>query len=196
MLRNFRVNPKDPCLAMRAILGTLLLANVVAAVVVLKPFGGSVEDLRRQQHALEGQVSQIQARLATSRKLVDKVQTARQDSDEFLGEYFMDEPTSSAMILDELTTTAKEAGIQMGQAQWSREPIEGSETLFMLSMQVGFEGTYANLTKFVNLIDKSERFLIIESMQAAAPQQQGGQRLNVTLKIDTFVKEAPGALAQ
>src|SRR5437899_3066101 len=196
MLRNFKVNPKDPRLAMRAILGTLLLANVVAAVVVLKPFGGSAEDLRHQQHALEGQVSQIQARLATSRKLVDKVQTARQDSDEFLGEYFMDEPTSSAMILDELTTTAKEAGIQMGQAQWSREPIEGSETLFMLSMQVGFEGTYANLTKFVNLIDKSERFLIIESLQAAAPQQQGGQRLNVTLKIDTFVKEAPGALAQ
>ena len=66
----------------------------------------------------------------------------------------------------------------------------------MLSMQVGFEGTYANLTKFVNLIDKSERFLIIESLQAAAPQQQGGQRLNVTLKIDTFVKEAPGEAAQ
>jgi len=196
MLRNFKVNPKDPRLAMRAILGTLLLANVVAAAVVLKPFGGSAEDLRRQQHALEGQLSQIQTRLATSRKLVDNVQTARQDGDEFLGEYFMDEPTSSAMILDELTTTAKEASIQMGQAQWSREPIEGSETLFMLSMQVGFEGTYANLTKFVNLIDKSERFLIIESMQAAAPQQQGGQRLNVTLKIDTVVKEAPGAPAQ
>src|SRR5207253_3152559 len=144
------------------------LANVVAAVVVLKPFGGSAEDLRRQRHALDGQLAQLQARLATSRKLVDKVQTARKDGDEFLGDYFMDEPTASGAILSELTDDSKEAGVQMGQAQWNREPIEGSETLFMLTMQVGFEGTYANLTKFVNLVDKSERFLIIESMQAAA----------------------------
>jgi type IV pilus assembly protein PilO len=63
----------------------------------------------------------------------------------------------------------------------------------MLTTQVGFEGTYASLTKFINLVDKSPRFMIIESLQAAAPQQQGGQSLNVTLKIDTFVKEAPGA---
>jgi hypothetical protein len=35
--------------------------------------------------------------------------------------------------------------------------------------------------------------MIIENMQASAPQQQGGQKLTVTLKIDTFVKEVPGA---
>ena len=63
----------------------------------------------------------------------------------------------------------------------------------MLTTTVGFDGTYANLTKFVNLLDKSPRFLIIENMQAAAPQQQGGQALNVTLKIDTFVKTTAGA---
>ena len=36
--------------------------------------------------------------------------------------------------------------------------------------------------------------MIIENMQAAAPQQQGGQTLNVTLKIDTFVKETGDAI--
>jgi hypothetical protein len=39
-------------------------------------------------------------------------------------------------------------------------------------------------------VDRSNRFLIIESM-VAAPQLQGGN-LNVTLKIDTFIKERPG----
>ena len=68
----------------------------------------------------------------------------------------------------------------------------GSDTLQMLTTNVGFEGTYANFTKFVNLLDKSPRFMILESMQAAAPQQQGGQALNVSLKIDTFVKDTPG----
>jgi Tfp pilus assembly protein PilO len=190
MPKNFKVNPRDPRVVMRAILGTLLLANVVGAVVVLKPFGGSAEDLRRERQQLDAQLAQAQKRLATSQKLVEKVQTAREDGDAFLEEFFMDEPTTSAVILEELTKDAKEAGVQMGQAQWSREVIEGSDTMFMLSMQIAFEGTYANLTKFVNLVDKSPRFMIIESMQAAAPQQQGGQRITVTLKIDAFVKEA------
>jgi hypothetical protein len=58
---------------------------------------------------------------------------------------------------------------------------------------VGFEGTYSNLTKFMHLVDKSPRFLIIENMQASAPQGQGGQTLSVTLKIDAFIKDLPGA---
>ena len=193
---NFKVNPKDPRLVMRVILGILLLANMVGAVVVLKPFGGSAEDLRRERQALDAQLNQAQRRLAATHKLVEKVEAAREDGDEFLEDYFMNEPTTSAVILQELTKDAKDAGVQMGQAQWNREPIEGSDTMFMLTMQVGFEGTYANLTKFVNLVDKSERFMIIESMQASAPQQQGGQRINVTLKIDTFVKEGAGVAAQ
>jgi type IV pilus assembly protein PilO len=193
---NFKLNPKDPRLVMRVILGLLVTANLVGAVVVLKPFGGSAEDLRRERQALDAQLNQAQRRLAASHKLVEKVESAREDGDEFLEDYFMNEPTTSAVILQELTKDAKDASVQMGQAQWNREPIEGSDTMFMLTMQVGFEGTYANLTKFVNLVDKSDRFMIIESMQAAAPQQQGGQRINVTLKIDTFVKDAPGVAAQ
>jgi hypothetical protein len=193
MPRNFnlpgKVNFKDPRVAMRALLGTLLLANLVMAVILIKPFGGSSEDLARQQSALSAQLTQAQVRLAASKKLVEKVQSARKDGDLFLAKYFMDEATTSATILAELTKMAQEAGVQMGTANFNREPIEGSETLLMLATQVGFEGTYANLTKFINLLDKSPQFMIIESMQANAPQQQGGQRLNVTLKIDTFVKD-------
>ena len=46
------------------------------------------------------------------------------------------------------------------------------------------------LSKFVNLIDKSDRFLIIENMSAAP--QQTGQNLNVQIKIDTFMRERQG----
>ena len=57
----------------------------------------------------------------------------------------------------------------------------------MMTINAGCQGTYAALSKFVNLVDKSPRFLIIESM-VAAPQQTG-QILNVTIKVDTFVKD-------
>lgn len=71
------------------------------------------------------------------------------------------------------------------------DPIEGSETLSMMTITAGFEGPYPSLTKLVNLLDKSPRFLIIENMVAAP--QQGGQSLNVSLKLDAFVKEPAGS---
>ena len=39
----------------------------------------------------------------------------------------------------------------------------------------------------MNLLDKSNRFLIIEGL--GATPQQGSSLLNVTLKLDTFVTE-------
>jgi type IV pilus assembly protein PilO len=55
----------------------------------------------------------------------------------------------------------------------------------------GLEGDYENLVRFLNLLDRSPRFLIIESLGAAPQQsgQQAGARLNVSLKLDAFVRE-------
>jgi hypothetical protein len=179
---------QDPRVAMRAIIGLLLAANLVAALIAFKPFGGSADDLRRQQAALSSQLQQLQVRLAHSKEIAAKVQKARTEEDRFVSEYFTDTGRMSAMILAELTETAKEAGIKPGTATLSLEQLEGSDTIQELTTNMGFEGTYANFTKFINLLDKSPHFMIIENMQAAAPQQQGGQALNVTLKIDTFVR--------
>jgi Tfp pilus assembly protein PilO len=197
MAKNFNfstLSVKDPRVAMRLVIGLLLVANLAAAVVAFKPFGGSADDLRREQESLNAQLTREQRQLATSRQLVEKVQKARADADQFMGKYFSDARTTGPMIVAELTATARDAGIHMGAAQFSLEPIEGSDTLQMLSTNVGFDGNYANFMKFVNLLDKSPRFMIIENLQAAAPQQQGGQSLNVALKIDTFVKDVPGDL--
>jgi len=181
---------KEPRVLLRAIIGTLLAANLVATVMAFKPFGGSAADLRREQQALRVQLGRSQARVATSKRLVEKVETARREGDQFLAKYVTDRRTMSSTIQDELNRTAKEAGIKALPATLDLEPIEGSDTLEMMSISAGYEGTYADLTKFVNLLDKSPRFLIIENMQTAP--QQGGQALNVTLKLDTFVRETAG----
>ena len=181
---------KEPRVLLRAAIGTLLAANLVAAVMAFKPFGGSADDLRREQQALRVQLARLQTRAATSKRLVEKVETARREGDQFLANYVTDLRTMSSSIQAELNRTAKEAGIKALPATLDLEPIEGSDTLEMMTISAGYEGSYADLTKFVNLLDKSPRFLIIENMQTAP--QQGGQSLSVTLKLDTFVRETAG----
>jgi type IV pilus assembly protein PilO len=190
MPRNFKTALRDPRVVMRALLGFLLAANLAAAVMAFKPFGGSADDLRRQRGELQAQLAQLQARLAQARKLVTKVEGARTEGGNFLDRYVSDRRTMSSTIFEEMDRTAQQAGIKPRDRNVELSPIEGSDTLEMMSITAGYEGPYESLEKFVNLLDRSPRFLIIESLVASP--QQGGQMLNVTLKLDTFVKEPPG----
>jgi Tfp pilus assembly protein PilO len=182
---------KDPRVVMRAIIGTLLAANLVAAVMAFKPFGGSADDLRREQSDASRQLAQLQARLSRTRKLAGKVDLARREGDDFLAKYFSDRRTTYSTLIEELDKAEQAAGIKLRNDSLELNAIEGSDTLQMMSLTVAYEGDYASLEKFVNLLDKSPRFLIIESMQAAP--QQNSQLLTVSVKLDAFVKEPPGA---
>ena len=122
-----------------------------------------------------------------------KVERARKEGDDFLGQYITERRSTFSTILEELNSTAKEAGIKQKESSIVLEPVEGSDTLSQMTISVGYEGTYQNLTKFVNLLDKSRRFLIIENMVASP--QQSGQMLNVSFKLDTFVREEPGSVS-
>jgi Tfp pilus assembly protein PilO len=189
------VSIKDPRVAMRAIIVALLAANLAAAVVAFKPFGGSAADLRVEQAALGNQLAALEKRAAAAKRLVDKVEMARREGDAFLTKYVVDRRTMSSAIAEELNRMAKDAGVRQLPSQFQLDPIEGSDTLQMATITAGCEGTYASLKKFVEMVDKSPRFLIIENMTVVSPQQQQAaqnQNVNVALKLDTFVREKPG----
>jgi type IV pilus assembly protein PilO len=182
---------KDPRVGMRALIGLLLLANVVMAVVALHPFGGSADDLARQQTGKQAQLAALAARIRSTRQLVDKVEVARQAGDDFLYKYFMDSKSTTSDIWSELQRIATESGVDLQQGTYELSDVEGSDTMKMMGIQVGCEGSYQSLTKFVSLLDKSPRFLIVENIHAAPVQN--GQKVNVTFKIDTFTMDREGA---
>jgi len=189
---NLPINLKDPRVLVRAGLGVLVLANLVAALMAFKPWGGSAADLARQQVDLQVQLSSMKARLEKTKALVTKAERARKDGDGFLDEYTTDRRTTFSTIFAELERVAHEAGIQPRPASYELDQVEGSDTLYQVNISAAYEGSYASLTKFVNLLDKSPRFLIIESLMAAPQQSNAGDLLSVSIKLDTFVREQPG----
>ncbi len=116
---------------MRALIGVLLAANLAMAVVAFKPFGGSADDLRREQVSLETQLAKLQLKVANSRKQVERVQTAREQGDQFLAKYFMNLRTTASQIDEELLKDAKDSGIRQLPTSYEHQPIEGSDSLEM-----------------------------------------------------------------
>jgi Tfp pilus assembly protein PilO len=191
MSRNFdlRTLVKDRRMLVRAGLGVLLAANLVTAAFVLHPLGGSVEDLTREMQSKQHDLALALQRAERTRGLEVKVKQAKVEGDKFLDECTMDRRSAYSTVLGELERTAVESGMKPKEASYVPDEVLGSDTILQLTISANYEGSYASLTKFVNLLDKSPRFLIIESLQAA-PQAKGD--LSVTLKLDTFIREARG----
>ncbi len=189
MLKSFngKGQLRDPNLIVRILLGTLLAANLIAAGLVLFPPGGSAEELDRQYASLQSQLRAKQALVERTREHAGAVETGRGEGDKFLSEYFLPDRRAFEALLSELDAAAGNTKIKPREHAYSTEPVEGSDSLSMMTITAAYEGTYADLMHFVHEIDKSPRLLIIESLNAAP--QAGTNLLSVSMKLDTFVRE-------
>jgi Tfp pilus assembly protein PilO len=177
---------KDPRFTARIVLGLLAAANLVAGAAVLRPWGGSPEDLQRQLTQIRRASQQREATVRRLRALVATVEKTRADADGFLRKYFLDRRVAYSTVLAELNALAEKSGVKAKDHSLSEEPVEGSDTLSMMSITGNYEGSYADLVEFVNAIDRSPRFLTIERLQAAPLASQG--TLNINLRINVFVR--------
>ena len=186
MPRNFS-GASGVTLGWRIALGALLVATIAAAWIVMYPPGGSASEVGQQLATLEAQAAAKRALLASTRQHVAAVELGRREGDQFLNQYFLTRRTAYSTLISELVDAADNAKIKPKEHAYATEPIEGSDSLSMMSITANYEGTYANLMRFVHEIDRSPRLLIIEALNAA-PQATGGT-LNISMKIDTFVRD-------
>src|ERR1017187_2061977 len=129
--------------------------------------------------------------LQKTREHLAAVELGRSEGDQFLSNYFLPRRARAEMLLLQLGNAAKDSKIKAKEASISIEPIDGSDTLSMMSITASYEGTYGDLLHFVHEIDRSSSLTIIESLNAAP--QAGTNNLSVSLKLDTFVREDAGA---
>lgn len=179
---------RDPRSIARIVLGVLTAASVAAAIIAFRPWTDSVQTLEQQSADLRKQQFQNKQQIDRLKLLTGKSEKARAEGDKFLAGYFLTRRTAASTLVAELNNMAKAAGIKPKEHAFAFEPIEGSETLAIGSISANYEGTYADLIKYVNQLDRSPRFFIVESM-GASPQQGSAGVLNIQLKVNVFVRE-------
>ncbi len=198
MPRNFNISAilgqlgfkkNDPQSASRICLGVLLVLNILAGWFVYSPIGGSADEMEARLIDLRKQTATKQAVLLRSKQLAAKVDKGRTQGDEFLGKYFLSRPTTYSTLVGELNQLAKSAGVRPKEQSYNEEEVEGSDELGMLSITAGYEGSYADLLHFLRELDRASRLVIIESL--AATPQQGSGVLNISLRLNTFIRETP-----
>lgn len=179
---------REPQVLVRIALGVLLLANLVMAAFAFHLVGDSPETLSQQVASALTEKQTAQARLNRSRVLTANIGKGKEEGDKFLANYMTARRYTYSTIIGELNESSKTSGMKMLDATIAPlDPIEGSEDMDMMTISVNFEGDYNQLVKLVNLLDRSPRFLILESL-TVTPRPKGDV-LVVSVRLNTFVKD-------
>ena len=135
--------------------------------MVFFPSADRSEELDAQIATLRTQMINSEISVGRLQQIVGRVEQARIGTDQFLSSYFITSRTKSSTIVSELVKLAKESGMKPKEHAFAFDPVEGSDDLSMMTITGGYEGTYGDLVQFVNRLDKSARFLIVDSLNAS-----------------------------
>ncbi len=182
----FNLSLHSPTGIARLVIGALVAVNLVAAYFMMRPPGGSPEELQAEVRDTTAKLHQQHAVLERTKVLVSKIESGRQQGDQFLNQYFLPSSTAYSTVFADLIELAKDAQMKTKESTYNVEEIDGSDTLSTMTITQSLEGTYPQLIHFINALDKSPRLLVVESLQAT-PQASGG--LSVQMKLQTYVRE-------
>ncbi|HUQ92334.1 MAG TPA: type 4a pilus biogenesis protein PilO [Bryobacteraceae bacterium] len=183
-----RPRVRDPRLTARVVLGVLIAANLIAALFAFRPWADSPLQLEQQLIGLRKEMLQRRVRIDQLKVLVKKSEQARREGDTFMSRYFLGRRTASSTLVSELNNMAKAVGIRPKEHSFAFEQVEGTDNLAVMMITANYDGTYADLVQYLNKIDRSNRFFILENI-SAAPQQGGNGVLNINMKVNIFVRD-------
>ncbi len=185
---------RDPRVFVRVGLGVLVVLNLVTAAFAFHVFGRSPQQVADELAATQNSVNAQRNQLTRTRQIVGKVEKASGEGNQFLATYMTPRRTTYSTVVSELQQAAESSSLTWKEGTIAPlDPVKGSADLSMMTINASFEGTYPNLLKFINLLDRSPRFLIIN--QLAATPQPNGHTLSVTLKVNAFVRgDTEGAI--
>ena len=163
--------------------------NGMALFFYLDPPGGSRRELTRESLLVRNRIASTRVTAGKVRTAAAKVQLGSTEALDFESKYFLPKRVAYATVIAELQKMAKASGLQERDAVYTEEPIEGTSDLSILNSTANYEGSYANLLRFLYQVDQSPMLLVLENLQAA-PQQKGGQ-IATSIHFQAIVEDEP-----
>lgn len=178
--RKPRFDIRESSLTILAVLGGLLLVNIAVAILVVRPevakYRQMTDDSSPQVQALKTREKDVANREAYRASL----EKARDDMKHLAGDVLSTRQRRMIGVQLEVTKLAKEFGVAFDRVQYENEAIEDG-ALERFGTVIPLSGGYTNLRKFIQAIETSENFLVIERVQLGTGKTSDLVELNITV---------------
>ena len=143
----------------------------------------------------EKELVSLEADQAALEDLVQRAQINRGRVDEFYSRWVATESERLTQVISEVKNLAQRAGVQSSAFNYPEEDLE-DYGLLRRSIVFSVSGGYNQLRQFVNLVELSDYFLMLEDVRLNE-SGQGNSTIRVRLKISAlFLRQSPVAPAE
>lgn len=160
-----------------------VVANLLALVVYQSRFAGRAEVSEEELTAAERELQVLSERRQRREQQVAAIDTTRAELEDFYQARLSTEEERLTELIAEIKELARVAGLSPSAISYPRVPFE-DYGLRKRSFVFSVDGTYANLRKFINLLEISSSFLNLEQVSLA--ESGTGQRLRISLRLSTL----------
>lgn len=167
------------------------LLNVVVLLVYPVRFAGRMEvtaDELDQERAVLAELVERRRDLESQRQGIERTRLA---VDEMYSERLAPESERLTRIIAEVKDLAARSGLTPPAVSYPTEPLE-EYGLRRRGFVFSVEGSYADLRKFINLLELSQTFLTLEQVTLS---EGGGGSLRIQLRVSTLFSTGDGAPA-
>jgi type IV pilus assembly protein PilO len=160
-------------------IAALALVDIAAIAMLATPLAGMQEARQQQLSRLWTDLKSRES--APWRGLESKIPHAKKDIEQFYGQRF---PTEESAISADFGKLASDSGVRLSGVKYSVKdaPVEN---LQRVEINAELSGDYLPLVRFINALERSQLFFIVEDVQLAG-EQSGIVRLH--MKAETYLR--------
>ena len=165
-----------------AIAGILIVVDIIALVILLSPVGAAGADKQWEFDQLRHDVQAKTKTVVPPDQVQQRIDEARKQIVQFQKDRI---PAEASAISIELGRLASEAGVKLSTVRYEEVDSDVPD-LREYRITALISGDYLQEVKFINAVERSKQFYVIDNVNLAE-QQQGAVRLQITL--DTYMRE-------
>lgn len=163
------------------VVGVLLALDVAAVALLMTPMAG--RESVRQQELRQAWLNLKARESAPWRGLDSKIPQAKREIAVFYQDRF---PSSYSAISTDLDKIAAESGVRVSSERYAQKDAEVA-SLDRVEIEADVSGDYVPLAKFINALERSRLFFIIDGLDLGG-EQTGSVRLHI--KIETYLRNS------
>lgn len=176
-----------------------VFASFVSVVVILVALFYLVfyRPVRSEYSSLQASILELRAGIVQRRGELERLENAEHRLENagearsvFLSSNLVSRGVGYAALLPDLVAMARRAGIQRsGAAQFltSDEPMYG---VYPVQILEPVRGTYSSVRRYIEELETSERFFLLDSISMSRAEEGGGGQLDAQLTMSTFFADS------
>lgn len=168
----------------------VLVVNAAVFAGFTLPTSVRQRDLEARLGALRGQVTRGRGALEELSRRSQVIQANVGDTERFLGEVAAGREQGLVAVLAEIEAIAARAGLRPQSRSYSATDVKDL-SLVEVGIMIPVEGSYAQLVSFIDQLEQSEHFLVVDRVQLRQGTESGEDQLTVGLLA--YFREGDGA---